>query len=203
MTPVAAAPAAPTWRIHRYPSALIDRLTLADGRTVTLRPVLPQDADAESQLLQRLSPRSRWLRFHGAVNRLPEGVLQAMTAVDYRQHLALVAEWTGPDGEPQLVADARYVVMPDSPTSAEFALAVADDWQGLGLGRQLLQRLARHAAAQGLQVLEGRVLPDNRPMRALLLRLGATFHHARDEVGVLLARVQVESPGSSSPMPRR
>lgn len=195
----AAPPAAPTWRIHRYPSALIDRLSLADGRRVTLRPVLPQDADAESQLLQRLSPRSRWLRFHGTVNRLPDGVLQAMTAVDYRQHLALVAEWTGPDGEPQLVADARYVVTADTPGVAEFAVAVADDWQGQGLGRQLLQRLARHAAAQGLQVLEGRVLLDNRPMLGLLRSLGATLHRASDDAGVVVAQVRVDRMGSSSP----
>ena len=57
MTALLAAVAAPEYRIHRYPSALIDRVSLADGRVVTLRPVLPQDADAERSFVGDLSPR--------------------------------------------------------------------------------------------------------------------------------------------------
>jgi GNAT superfamily N-acetyltransferase len=71
---------------------------------------------------------------------------------------------------------------------AEFALTVADDWQGLGLGRQLLVRLARHAQSQGLQQLHGSVLWDNRPMTGLVERLGGSLHTQHDDPGVLQAR---------------
>ena len=71
--------------------------------------------------------------------------------------------------------EARYVLGHDRAGHAEFALAIADDFQGLGLGRALLQRLAAHAAANGVGVLFGHVLEDNAPMLALMRRLGATL----------------------------
>lgn len=163
----------------RYPVALIDTLRLADGRSVALRPVLPHDAAAEGEFVSTLSPQSRRLRFHGAVSRLPESALAALTQVDQYQHVALVAQALDDDGRPHIVADARYVRDRHDdghPASgAEFAIAVADAWQGAGLGRALMQRLARHARGQGLTHLHGTVLTDNTPMLTLMQRLGATM----------------------------
>lgn len=148
-----------------------ERLILADGRGVRLRPVQPGDAAAEQAFVTALSPASRRRRFHGAMKQLPESVLRAMTAIDFRHHVALVAEAGCADGAARLVADARYVR--DEHGEAEFAVAVADDWQGLGLGRALLQRLGRHARLSGVATLRGSVLADNGPMLALMRSLGA------------------------------
>jgi acetyltransferase len=163
--------AAPTYRIHRYPSALIDRLTLRDGRSVTLRPILPQDADAEQAFVSAMSPASRYRRFHQGISELSEGLLREFTQIDYRTHLALVAE-SSKDDDGTLVADARYVVNEDG-TSADFAIAVADSWQGLGLGSELMQRLLRHARRAGLARLCGDVLSTNESMLGLMRRLQA------------------------------
>ena len=187
MSAVLAPSGAPApYRIHRYPSMLIDRVTLADGRVVTLRPVLPQDADAEQAFVGGLSPHSRRLRFHGAVNRLPDSLLQAMTAIDYEHHLALIAEAIDDDdGGVRLVGDARYVV--DGAGGAEFAVAVADDWQHIGLGSAMLKRLGRHARRQGLKHLEGVVLRGHGPMLALMKRWGASLRPDPDDADVLIA----------------
>jgi acetyltransferase len=182
----------PTFRIHRYPSALIRAMTLADGRSVIVRPVLPQDAEAERAFFAALSPPSRRRRFHGVVNRLPDGALQAMTSIDYRRHVALVAEARCDDGAfgpTWLVADARYVL--DDEGDAEFALAVADDWQGRGLGRAMLEQLGRHARAHGLRRLEGTVLADNLPMLALLERLGAAVRQDPRDASIVHARLSL------------
>lgn len=184
----AVAAAAAPYRIHRYPSMLIDRVTLADARVVTVRPVLPQDADAEQSFVSRLSPQSRRLRFHGAVNALPDSTLQSMTAIDYQRHLALIAESFDDDCTPRLVADARYVV--DDAGGAEFAVAVADDWQHVGLGRAVLRRLGRHARRQGLQYLEGAVLAGNGPMLALMRRWGASMRPDPDDADVVIATLR-------------
>jgi acetyltransferase len=176
------------YRIHRYPSLLIDRITLADGRMVTLRPVLPQDADAEQTFIGALSPQSRRRRFHGAVNALPARTLEAMTAIDYQQQLALVAEAADGDGEARLVADARYVVT--APGQADFAIAVADDWQHVGLGRTLLQRLGRQACRQGIGRLQGAVLGSNGPMLALMQRWGASLRADPDDADLLIATLR-------------
>ncbi len=178
-TPATADTAAPAYRIHRYPAGLIDRLNLPGARAVVIRPVLPQDAPAEQAFVGRLSLASRHKRFHVGLRQLTPAVLRQMTEIDYRDHLALVAqvldEDRPPDAEPELVADARYVRLAGT-AEAEFAIAVADDWQSLGLGRALMARLARHARAQGLAALVGDVLPENRRMLVLMRGLGA---HAR------------------------
>lgn len=159
----------PAWR--DFTLGTFGRVIVADGRCVRVRPIHPSDAAAEQAFVTTLSPRSRLLRFHGALKQLPAPVLQAMTAVDFEDHVALVAEAGCDDGAARLVADARYVR--DGAGQAEFAVAVADDWQGLGLGRELLQRLGSHARTHGIRRLTGSVLGDNEPMLALMRNLGA------------------------------
>lgn len=91
--------------------------------------------------------------------------------MDQRQHVAWVVEAQEP-GHP-VIADARYVHEDDHPERAEFALAVADDWQGRGLGRRLIAHLAAHASQHGVRRLHGDILADNRRMLALMRDLGA------------------------------
>jgi acetyltransferase len=180
-------PLAPAARVDVW-SAASERLPLADGRCVRIRRVRPADVAAEQAFVAALSPQSRRRRFHGAMKQLPTAVLQAMTSIDFDAHVALVAEAGCADGAPRLVADARYVR--DETGGAEFAIAVADDWQGCGLGLALLGRLGRHAAARGIGRLRGSVLADNEPMLALMRRLGARVRSDAHDATV----VQVSLP---------
>ena len=67
--------------------------------------------------------------------------------------------------------------------TAEFALTVADAWQGKGLGRTLLERLCTAARAAGYEALYGQILGDNREMLDLAARLGFVPHsRAANEV---------------------
>ncbi len=166
------------WRHRPYR----ETLALRDGRRVLLRPMHRSDADALQRFFSTLSPMSRLLRFHGAVNRLPEAALRSMTTLVPQRHVALVALAHTDDGLPRLLAEARYVVDDEAPAQAEFALAVADGWQGLGLGRALLQRLAVHARSEGLQRLHGSVVPGNDGMLRLGQALGAQLHGDGAEV---------------------
>jgi acetyltransferase len=149
-------------------------LTLDDGRRVVIRPVRPQDAAATGRFVERgLSPASRRRRFHGAIRSLPPALLQALTQVDQIDHVALVAESVeGDDASLDttvIVAEARYVVEPPG-DQAEMALAVADAWQGVGLGTALLNRLCRLGRRQGLPGFRADVMSDNSAMLALLRR---------------------------------
>jgi len=144
-----------------------DLLTLRDGRRVLVRPVLPQDAAAEQAFVVGLSPLARYRRFHLGLSELPAAQLRRFTEVDQSAHVALVAE-----SADAIVADARYVRDATGRTG-EFAIAVADAWQGSGLGRALMQRLLARARRSGLERLRGGVLADNEPMLAVMRRLGA------------------------------
>jgi len=145
-------------------------VVLIDGRHVIVCPVNPQDARAEQNFVDALSPGSRYRRFHFGMRRLPEQLLREMTEIDQWQHVGLVAR-PADTVEGEIVADARYVRTADT-DEAEFAVMVADAWQGAGLGRELLQRLGRHARASGVRRLYGDVLWGNEPMIGLVRALG-------------------------------
>ena len=149
------------------------RIDLADGRSVMLEPVRSADSAAERAFISALSLASRYRRFHFGLRELTPEQSRAMTEIDQHHHVAFVARPADAAGAEAatIVADARYVMRADS-ADAEFAIAVADAWQGAGLGRALLLRLVAHARAHGVQHLFGDVLWGNTPMIALARRLG-------------------------------
>jgi acetyltransferase len=164
-----------------------ERLTLADGRRVVVRPLSARDAPAEQAFVGALSAASRYRRFHIGLRELPATMLRGLTDIDQQRHVALVAV-ANDDIEPAaIVADARYVRLSDS-ADAEFALAVADAWQRMGLGRALVERLARHAREHGVQRLVGDVLWDNAPMIAMVRELGGRLVATPGHVGLLQAQ---------------
>lgn len=184
--------ATPPWR---FPSVLIDRLRLADGRELIVRPVLAFDAAAEQDFVRALSAASRQRRFHVGLRELPPALLRAMTEVDHDAHVAVVAEAIGDDDEATIVADARYVRGPTADLAAdeaEFAIAVADAWQGVGLGRALMKHLGRHAARHGVQRLVGDVLPGNRAMFAVTDALGGQLAVSPNGPGVIRTRFDLD-----------
>jgi acetyltransferase len=178
-----------SYTIERYPTQLIEQFALADGRRVTLRPVLPQDAEMEQALVRSLSALSRYQRFFAPIRELPAGWAERLTQIDYRQHQALIAE-TFVGNDALAVAEARYVT-DASGSEGEFAIVVADDWQHRGLATKMLCSLMRHAADSGLQRLFGDVLATNRAMLALAQSLG--FRALRHpDGGAQVLRVQFD-----------
>lgn len=162
------------YTIHRYPAHWIDRWTMHDGTVATVRPILPQDAPLEAALVDGLSSESRYARFLVGGGHLSDEMLAAYTQVDYVNHLALVVSVADADGAgEQLIADGRFVL---EDGVAEFALLVADAWQGKGVGRRLFAMLVRAARAAGAREVFGEVLSMNRRMIALACDAG--FHVA-------------------------
>jgi len=155
----AVAPAAP-WPDRRRAAVRIRRV---DGRDVSL-------IDA---FIRGLSPASRQRRFHVGVRELAPPWLERMTHPDPADELALVA-LAHDAGRDVCVAEARYVLSDDVPDGREFALVVADGWQGRGIGKTLLLSLGAHAARRGVPRLVGDVLRDNLAMIELARALGYT-----------------------------
>lgn len=188
----------PVYQISHYPAALIDAWMLRDGARVTLRPVLPQDHGLLGDMIQRLSQATRYNRFHGAVSGLSCAMLQHLTQVDYRRHLAFVITTT--DGEMErVVADARYAV-DDEGDSAEFAIVVDDEWQRRGLAERAVRALGVAARRGGLRWLHGSVLSANAPMLALMQRCQyrCTPHRKDDRLVHVETRVDDATPKTAS-----
>lgn len=179
------------YQIAHYPVVLIDRLVLRDGRVTTVRPVLPQDAPQLQSFVEGLSDRSRYQRFHYGLRHLPVQVLREFTELDYREHLGLIAEVFSADGAQTVIADAR-LVRSAAGDEAELAIAVADDWQRLGLGARLLRRLLAAARCAGVARVSAELLADNAPMHTLLLRHGFRVAAHPQDARLLRAHVEID-----------
>jgi RimJ/RimL family protein N-acetyltransferase len=134
----------------------------------TVRPIQAGDKEALADLFERLSERSRRRRFLVAKPRLSARELTYFTEVDHIRHDALVA--VGPDG--RFAGVARYASEPGEAHEADIAFAVADDWQGHGIGGGLAARVVERARARGIRCLRATTLAENRPALRLLRGLG-------------------------------
>jgi GNAT superfamily N-acetyltransferase len=180
-----------TYQIHRYPADLIDVVHLGGARIV-IRPVLPQDEDLTSAFFGSLSPRARRQRFLSPMRLLPPGLSKRLTDVDYSEHLALVAEVFSNAGE-TVIAEARYARLPDG-RSAEFAVSVAEPWQGLGLARLLLEKLVSRAASAGIRCIVGETLASNARMLQLARQAGFALRRSPEIAGIMLLEKRLEPP---------
>ena len=181
-----------TYTIARYPVHLIDVVRLIDGSRITIRPTLPQDLELQREFFRSLSTEGRYRRFMVPLNELPEVVAQRFISIDYRSHVALLAE-VFDDGREIMIGEARYVVDERDPSTCEFALAVADDWQGRGIGRVLLARLEREAAASGIRRMLADTLYDNKAMRALAASSGYTVRANREDARLVRLEKQLSA----------
>ncbi len=78
-----------------------------------------------------------------------------------------------------LIGVARYV-RDKKGDAAEFAIVVADAWQGRGIGTRLLRELSDAARERRLARLYGDILGTNRPMIELVRKLGFTLERHED-----------------------
>jgi RimJ/RimL family protein N-acetyltransferase len=142
---------------------------LRDGARIEIRPIRPDDRAELAAGMERLSPDSRYRRFLSPADELSEQELDYRTRVDHHDHEALVAR-DPESGEG--VGVARFVRSASDPEAAEFAVAVADDWHGCGVGTVLLGELSRRAREEGVRRFSALVLSENRAALDMAARLG-------------------------------
>jgi acetyltransferase len=148
----------------------IQAMQLPDGSRVMIRAIRRDDASMLQAFVRRLSARSRRFRFFVALAELSAGQLERLVNVDRRRGMAVVALSERSESS-AIIAEARYVLEEDS-SSAEFAIAVADEFQRRGLGTQLVKKLLAYASGKGVQRLFGLIQADNQAMLTLARRLG-------------------------------
>src|SRR5271166_2273527 len=159
--------------------AYIDPIPVSakDGAKLSLRPVLPGDAE-RFKGDGAFSRETLYRRYQGGTP--SEGRLAYLFEVDYVDHFV----WVVTDGvEGPVVADARFIRDEDDPSSAEVALTVADACQNRGIGTLLLGALAVAARVDGIKRFHARVLADNPPARVLGDKVNARWE--QEEPGVI------------------
>ena len=149
-------------------SARAETVELRDGSQVWVRPIEPGDKVQLAAAFDHLSEDSRYRRFLHPIKHLSPRDLVYFTEVDHHDHEALIALDAN---DQEVVGVVRCIRSQADPDEAEFAIAVVDEWQGRGLGTQLLVRLMRRARAEGVRRFTALMLSDNREALELVEHL--------------------------------
>ena len=169
---------------------------LDDGIAVNIRTMRPSDASIEQDFVRSLSPRSKTQRFFAPIKELSATTLKKFTQTDYPDEMALVAtvDQNGIDHE---IGVARYAPSTGR-AQVEFAVVVADDWQGKGIGTELLRHLFSIASDVGINSIEGYIQRDNIPMLGLVRELGFKIQPYLENPGIAYAFKDIQMQAGES-----
>lgn len=158
---------------------------------VTLRALRPDDLDRELDFIAGLSEESLRLRLQYASHGVSREEAARLLQLDYRDTLAVAALVQGDAGE-RIVGVSRYARLPDT-DRAECAIVVADDWQGRGLGTELMRSLGTAARSRGIRYLEGTSLGENKRILDWAQRFGFRVRTEPNSGGLVQVTLDLES----------
>ena len=161
--------------------------TLRDGRRVHLRAIRSNDEAEILQAFERLGPEARYMRFMRAVREPDLGRLRKALAAFPASGVGLVATVPAADGI-DIVGSCVCLFAADG-QRGEFAISVASDYGGAGLGGTLMRTLIDACRRRGLQEMDGFVLAVNKPMLALAKRLGFVIAPDPEDRSVCICRL--------------
>lgn len=154
---------------------------LSDGRPVCLRTIRPSDEAHIRSGIAEMSDRSRYLRFFSAFRTPPESIVKRLSAVDGHDHIGWGAILIDGQDHPPIAA-AHAIRSEELPWHGELAIAVLDEFHGLGLARMLIAAVLLDCLEEDLPVLEMQMLAENRAAQNLVSHLGAKRTAALDSV---------------------
>ncbi|MEO1261561.1 MAG: GNAT family N-acetyltransferase [Bacteroidota bacterium] len=149
-----------------YPVKYVDPVLLPDGTLVQLRPIHPVDGTHAEEFREKLSLQSIYDRFLGYIPKISQPLIDRLTRIDYTREMALVAEVPLKGIEKEVIAVAR--IAPDESKEVEFAIIIADAWQGKGLGSIMTQRMIAIARDMGFEKMYALVFSHNQNMLDIL-----------------------------------
>lgn len=147
---------------------------LANGRQILLRPMRPDDEDRLRDGIDKLSARSRYMRFFSGVQKLPDAVIKRLVSVDGRRHIAWGAIDIDASGRPAI--GAAHAIRTEMPGSSDLALGVLDAYHGEGLARALIAAVLYDCDAQGIRQIRADVLLENKKAQRLFRAIGGICH---------------------------
>lgn len=156
--------------ISPYPREISYQWDLEDDIRVDVRPIRPDDEDLEKELFSNLSRQTQYFRFFGYVPNVNHDMLTRFTQIDYDREIALIA--LVKDGGKEKMAGVVRLVHESNGTDAEFAIVVADKWQGKGLGNRFMDTILDIAKQRGVKKIFANVLNSNTTMLYMFRKRG-------------------------------
>lgn len=177
-------------QLPRPPHMLCEIETiLSDGRNVCLRTIRPSDEARIRDGISEMSDRSRYLRFFSAFRTPPESIVKRLSAVDGHDHIGWGAILL--DGVDYPPIGAAHAIRSETlPSQGELAIAVLDNYQGLGVARMLIAAVLMDCLEEGIDILDMHMLAENRAASNLVTYMGAKRKPVLDSVSHYLLDVR-------------
>ncbi len=175
-----------------YPENLEIFRTTAKGLPLFLRPVKISDEPMIKDLFYSLSDQSLNRRFMSLRKDMHHERLQEFVVIDYSREILILA-YLKEDQEEKIVGMGQYFIS-ESDHFAEVAFVTRDDYQGKGIGRELLSYLTYLAKREGLLGFTAEVLMENKPMLHLFETMGFDLQRQSDQ-GVYELKMSFRSSG--------
>lgn len=174
-----------------YPFQLERTWQAADGTVVTLRALRPDDLEREIAFVEGLSPETLRLRLQYSITSVNRAEAVRLLKLDYHDRLAIGAFVPG-GSDARLIGVSRYARIEGS-DQAECAIVVADDWQGRGLGTELMRSLGHGAVANGIGSLVGESMAENQRVLDWAHRFGFDARTEPNSGGMLKVTLDLGS----------
>ena len=157
---------------------------LRDGRTVLLRLIKPEDEPLWQEMFHDFSEESVRYRFFYIIKDTPHNVRARYCDIDYSKEIGIVAELEE-NGRKRILGVVRLEIEADR-KEGEMAFIVADPWQGLGLGSQMIDHMIDICKMRGLETVYALTLPNNHKAIRMLKKRGFTIQYRTDEAKATL-----------------
>ena len=182
----------PLTAIRPYPLQYVGHWTSKDGTPVTIRPIRPEDEPLMEAFHKRLSERSVYFPYFHPLSlsqRTAHERLTRMCFIDYDGGMALIAERENSVGGRELLGIGRRTRIHGT-DDAEVAVLASDDFQGRGLGTELLRRLIKIGGREKIKRVTADVVAENRRMLHICKRLGFQLQYDREE-GIVRVEIRL------------
>jgi GNAT superfamily N-acetyltransferase len=156
---------------------------------VRIRPIRAGDRAELSAFYSRLSPESRFARFHAVSRGIGDEAASLLCGPDHEHREGFVAEAI--DTFPGGTGIIGHLCLEPSESGIEMAVAVADDWQGRGVGRALLVAAVKWARHHGITRLQASMLSTNSAVLRLVASIGRPVHESTPSAGVVQVTIDV------------
>jgi acetyltransferase len=173
--------------VRPYPSRWERHIEVKDGWRVFVRPIRPEDEPAIHELLRHVTPEDLRLRFFAPMKQFTHQFIARLTQLDYARAMAFVAFDEASNelvGMVRIHSDSIY-------ESGEYAVLLRSDLKGRGLGWALMQLIIEYAKSEGLKVIFGDVLRENRTMLQMCRDLGFEVKADPAEPGICNVKLRL------------
>jgi len=184
----------PRLAIRPYPNRYVSPWQMKDGTDVTIRPISAEDEMLVRGFHESLSDKTVYMRYLSPMllgARTAHERLARVTHNDYDREIALVVEGEDKKGETAIFGIARLSKLSGGNEEARVTMLISDDYQGQGLGTELLSRIVQIGRDEKVKRIVALMSADNEAMQKLCRRVGFSSFERISDRGLIKAQIEL------------